>query len=167
MTILADPPITPLAALLTELTECVCNELATTGAGPTCWCGQWPGLDLSWEFCTDCPGDRCGMGWVRLAGINPYQVFPTPIVDPRCALPLAVTIEVGALRCIPQPADGSILDPGPMGDVAVAVAADAYALRRAVLCCNSPDLALGFWQPVGPEGGCVGGFWTTFLATDG
>ncbi len=155
-----------LTEALLELTDCVCTELATTGAGPTCWCGLWPGLDVSWEYCTDCPGDRCGMGWVRLAGINPYETFPTAAVDLRCTLPLAATVEIGALRCMPIPGDGEILQPAPMGDVALTVTADALALRNAVLCCQNPNLALGLWQPTGPQGGCVGGFWTIFLALD-
>jgi hypothetical protein len=106
------------------------------------------------------------MGYVRLAGVFPYSTFPEPLMDLRCTRPLAWAVEVGALRCVPQPSDGTVLDPIAMGEVAIIQVLDASALHRAVKCCGY-DVAIETYIPVGPSGGCVGGFWRAFLAVDG
>lgn len=161
--IAAPPPRIALAMM--ELVECVCTELATTGAGPTCWCGLYPGAAVSWEYCSDCSGGICGMGYVRLAGAFPYETFPIPALDATCRKPIAWGVEVGALRCFPQPEDGSILDPVAMAEISLSVAMDAAALLRAIKCCDY-EAGLEIYRPVGPDGGCVGGFWTAFLAVE-
>ncbi|HEY6416443.1 MAG TPA: hypothetical protein VIX41_09405 [Acidimicrobiales bacterium] len=162
-----EPPIVldPVAPLLLDLVDCMCNELAVTGAGALCWCGLWPGLEVSWEYCGECGSAHCGMGFVHLVGINPYEEFPAPVVDLRCTLPLAAQVEIGALRCLPQRVDGAVLEPAQMADVALAQISDAWALRRSLLCCGT-TYALGEYLPVGPAGGCVGGIWTAWLALD-
>jgi hypothetical protein len=43
---------------------------------------------------------------------------------------------------------------------------DAFALYRALRCCQGVEVAAEAWTPVGPEGGCVGGQWTAYLAVD-
>lgn len=167
MTIL-DPPLPAtqqVALALSALAECVCAELATTGAGPTCWCGLYPGQAVSWDYCGECNGGRCGMGYVRLAGVFPYSTFPQPLIDDRCVRPLAWAVEVGALRCLPTLPDGALLDPDSMAEVALAQILDASALHRAVKCCGV-EAAIETYVPVGPAGGCVGGFWRAFLAVD-
>ena len=103
------------------------------------------------------------MGYVRLSGVFPYDTFPLPALDERCVRPLAWSVEVGALRCVPQPADGTIIDPTAMAEVAVAQMLDANALYRAVKCCGY-DVAMERYFPVGPDGACVGGFWVGYLA---
>lgn len=164
MTLVEPPPVTQAVVMsLLQLADCVCTELATTGAGPTCWCGLYPGQAVSWEYCAECSGERCGMGYVRLAGVFPYSSFPQQIVDDRCTLPLAWAVEVGALRCLPQPAGGEVLDPTSMSEVAIAQALDASALHRAIKCCGI-DAAVQSYLPVGPSGGCVGGFWLAYVA---
>jgi len=163
MTATITPPAVALA--LVDLADCVCAELATTGAGPTCWCGLYPGASVSWEYCTECSSGTCGMGYVRLAGVFPYDVWPVPAVDDRCVRPLAWAVEVGALRCVPQPADGNIVDPTSMTEVAVAQVLDGDALYRAIKCCGL-SVSVERYYPVGPEGGCVGGFWVGYLALD-
>ena len=166
MSIVEPPPITQAVAIaLTDLADCVCAELATTGGGEPCWCGMYPGAAVSWEYCGECSGDRCGMGYVRLAGVFPYSVFPNGLVDFRCTYPLAWAVEVGALRCLPQPSDGEALNPILMAEVAVEQVLDASALHRAVKCCGL-DVAVERYVPVGPAGGCVGGFWLAYLAVD-
>lgn len=163
-----DPPIyTPprIAVALLELTECVCAELVTSGGGPTCWCGLYPGASVSWDYCGECNGDKCGMAYVRLAGISPYEIFPFPAVDDRCSRPLAWGVEVGVLRCMPQLSEGELLDPEGMAEVSVVQALDARAVWTALKCCGI-DIAVETWRPLGPNGGCVGGAWTAFLAVD-
>lgn len=166
MTTIEIPPITRnVIGALADLADCVCTELAASGGGETCWCGLYPGALVSWDYCGECSAGRCGMGYVRLAEVFPYTVFPQQELDLRCTRPLAWTVEVGALRCLPQPPDGSPLDPVAMADIAVIQALDASALYRAVKCCGT-EAAVEVYQPVGPQGGCVGGFWRAYLAVE-
>jgi len=150
---------------LTELVECVCGLLATEGAGPMCWCGMYPGASVSWEYCNECSGGMCGMGYVRLAGVFPYATFPLPVVDDRCVKPLGWAIEVGALRCLTIPEDGSIASPAEMADVTIKQMLDATALYKAIRCCGL-EIAVEAYRPTGPEGGCVGGFWLAYAAVN-
>ena len=114
------------------------------------------------------------MGWVRLVSVFPYQVFPQPIVDEHCINPLAMAVEVGALRCVPTPPDGEPPSAQTMGEVALLQSADIFALYRAIQCCDltaagaprGTGFAIQGYTPVGPQGGCVGGFWTSFIAVD-
>jgi hypothetical protein len=154
-----------IAAALIDLADCVCNQLAVNGAGPTCWCGLYPGAAVSWEYCGECGSGTCGMGYVRLTGVFPYEVFPVPTVDFHCAKPIAYSIEVGALRCVPQPSDGHIIEPVAMAEIVLAQVLDAQALLDGIRCCEL-EVAAERYQPVGPDGGCVGGFWTAYLAID-
>jgi len=74
-------------------------------------------------------------------------------------------VEVGALRCVPQPHDGEALTPIEMAEVAIGQLLDAHALHRALKCCGL-EVAVAAWVPAGPEGGCVGGFWSAYLAVE-
>ena len=77
---ITNPIVPPLVAMaLVELADCVCEQLATAGAGPTCWCGVYPGAEVAWDYCGECNGGHCGMGWVRLRAVFPYDIFPTGI----------------------------------------------------------------------------------------
>lgn len=163
-----DPLNTWIGNRLVELSACVCEALYERGAGQPCWCGVMPGSEASWVGCTDCGDDRCGTAWVRLDAVAPYTTFPEPEVGLTCAASLAYTIEVGVVRCIPIPDDGSALDSAASLDVALAVAADMQALHYAIKCCFGSGVlhAVESWTPVGPEGGCVGGFWTIQVGRD-
>ena len=79
-----------------------------------------------------------------------------------CERPLAWAIEVGSLRCFPQPEDGGIVSPEDMTEVAVNQYLDGRALHDAIHCCGLTT-ALETYVPVGPAGGCVGGFWQAYL----
>lgn len=163
---LAEPIAPPTVALLLDaLSTCVCEQLATTGAGPVCWCGIYPGNQVSFEFCGECGGNACGMGWVRLAGAFPTDPFPNPTLDPSCFHPVAWTIEVGALRCIPTPPDGMLPGPDVLALVGLDQALDANALYNAIQCCglDRGTWVVQNWLPLGPDGGCVGGAWTVFV----
>lgn len=165
MTIEAPAPLV-IEPVLLDLVTCVCNELTTTGAGPTCWCGVYPGTAVSWEFCEGCDNGTCGMGWVRPSSIFPYSTFPLAILESGCRAPLAWSVEVGALRCLPTTADGQLPSPDVLLESAAEQLADAYALYRALRCCDNVEIAAETWNPLGPEGGCIGGYWTAYLALD-
>lgn len=160
-------PTPPLVALaLTELVDCVCEQLKVNGAGDTCWCGLLPGAIPGFDYCAgECANDVCGMGWVRLVSVFPYSIFPVPVTDDRCALPLAWAVEVGAVRCMPLTEDGSPLSAQLMTEVALNQIFDARALHAAMKCCDL-SIAAELYTPYGPEGGCVGGWWTAYLPLD-
>jgi len=156
-------PAPTIMPYLAALSECLCTQLSETGAGEPCWCGVVPGFLVSLEYCDNCAENPCGMGWVRAAGVFPYDTFPISTLDANCAKPLAWQIEVGAVRCMPIPADGEILKPEQMIEVALNQAADTEAMYRALMCCDAPQMTVERYQPIGPEGGCVGGFWIAYL----
>lgn len=159
-------PLTPPTIIfqVSELVDCLCGMLEAEGGGRTCWCGAYPGAAVSWEYCGECSGGSCGMGYVRPAGIFPYSTFPVPETDVHCISPLAWVVEIGALRCLPQPPDGEVLSPDEMLEIAIATMLDARAMYKAVKCCEAiQGAAIQFYTPVGPEGGCVGGYWTAYL----
>jgi hypothetical protein len=149
---------------LTVLAECVCTTLAVEGAGETCWCGVHPGAAVSWDYCSggECRSDTCGMAWVRPTTVFPYDAFAQPVIDLRCAHPLAWGVEVGSLRCMPQPSSGELLSPEESMEVTWGQVLDARAIHNALKCCDI-KIAPVLYTPVGPQGGCVGGYWTAFL----
>jgi hypothetical protein len=162
------PLLMPVDSTLEELADCVCEQIGTIGGGPVCWCGLYPGAQVSFEYCTgECEPDRCGMAWVRVVGIAPFEAFGTPTIDTNCALPLGWQIEVGALRCLPV--YENLPTPEEMMEVTVRQHADALALYTAIQCCQLSTqgaFAIVQYVPVGPEGGCVGGYWNAFAAID-
>jgi hypothetical protein len=163
-----EPPIVvlpPIALALDALATCVCELLASEGAGPTCWCGLYPGASVSWEYCGECTSGACGMGYVRMGGVFPYATFPLPVIDDRCVKPLAWAVEVGALRCLTIPADGEIASPMEMAEATINQMLDATALYKAIKCCGL-ELAVEAYRPLGPEGGCVGGAWIGYVAVN-
>jgi hypothetical protein len=150
-----------------DLAACVCTALVERGAGEPCWCGIAPGSEASWVGCTDCGSGNCGSAWVRLDSAFPYTTFPDSEPGLTCTASLGYTIEVGVVRCMPLNDDGSALDTATSLDVALASAADMMALRHAVECCFGDTLhSLVGWSPLGPQGGCVGGFWTLQVGRD-
>jgi hypothetical protein len=164
------PPATviipAIAPALVALRDCLCNELVTTGGGDVCWCGVWTGADLSWEFCEQCDDGKCGMAYVRLATVYPYAIFPVPVVDLTCINPLAYQIEMGVVRCFPTMGpDGELPDADAITDAAVTALVDMAAMYRALTCCGQ-QVAPEAYQPVGPSGGCSGGFWTAYVTPD-
>jgi hypothetical protein len=159
-----DPLIVSIADAVDELVTCVCDRLETHGGGPVCWCGLYPGDEVSWEFCGACDGDACGMAWVRLMGVFPYSTFPVPAPDLNCTLPLAWQVEVGALRCLPESDD--LPAPDQLAGTSLTMMADATALYQALRCCSASQVAPELWTPLGPQGGCVGGAWSAYLAVE-
>jgi hypothetical protein len=149
----------PFAAL-ERLVTCLCESLETQGAGPTCWCGIWPGDNVSWEFCGECRGGTCGMGYVKVDSVFPTTTGPERAGGGTCHTPLSATIQVGALRCLPVPASGEIPSPDVMAQVAADQFADMLAMRYAVSCCGVDMEVLNAYQALGPQGACVGGEWT-------
>lgn len=150
---------------LNDLVQCVCQEVNLVK--PVCECMLVPGQQVAWYYCGECSQGQCGMAWVRVMAVFPYQTFPSPAVDTRCHLPLALTCEVGVVRCMPMPGDdGTPPTKADMEEAALLQTADMLAIYRAVVCCGATYKAVAGWQAVGPQGDCVGGFWVVHLAVD-
>lgn len=151
---------------LIDLSACLASELTK----PTCWHGVWSG-EVPYAACGECDLDRCGMSYVRLTAAFPSTSFP--VLDEggeggRCTSPLAYEVEIGVLRCLPAPdADGSMPPPDDFSASNLLVQEDMEAMLRAVQCCLSDGTVehqLGQYQPLGPDGMCVGGAWPVTLA---
>lgn len=104
------------------------------------------------------------MGFVQLTQVFPSTQFPAIDNNVTCAAPLAYSLIVGALRCLPVgDEDGSLPVEGEVLDAALAVHLDAMAMRSAIVCCFDrvrADYVLGTYEALGPAGGCVGGQWS-------
>lgn len=158
-----------LASLVSELTDCLCELLATEGGGPTCWCGYYPGAQVSWDNCGECSSGSCGMAYVVVERVFVSESLPleAQIRNRTCATPLAVTLRVGALRCVPvADSDGSLPDEEAMLEAGLGIMADMGAIHKAIACCISGGY-VGGYMPLGPRGGCAGGEWTVTVALDG
>lgn len=147
--------------VLAALSICVEEALAQDGSGPVCWNGIVHG-EPAWT-CDSCNGSTCGMAYVSVETIYPYAIFGIEGADPgSCATMFAMRVQVGVVRCVPvADEDGNMPLPAEVTESALDLHADAFALRNAIVCCLESDMIrLGTWTPVGPQGGCAGGFWT-------
>lgn len=154
---------TALATRIGDLLGCVCAALSNDGAGPPCWCGYYPGQEVSWDYCGECHGEKCGMGYVKI--VNSYRSanFPNPDVSVGCTSPLVVELAVGSLRCIPVAEDdGSLPHESLMWEAGLGIMADMSALFVAIDCCEM-ETAIGEYTPLGPLGGCAGGEWQVWV----
>lgn len=162
------PNATRLAAAVASLVECLCKALAEEGAGPTCFCGVVPGDQVAWDYCGECSGGNCGMGYVKVNSVFATSTFPGGREFSKCNAYLAVELTVGALRCAPMPdEDGALPSEEEMQESWLATVADMGAIHRAIACCGFSDYFLGNYEPQGPQGGCVGGEWTVTVLLDG
>lgn len=167
---MSDPisyPAPGIFQLLLEISDCVCRELSEGPVGPVCLCGPVPGLSPAWDGCTGCDNDACGMAYVRLGPVTPYESFPIPEVEGvGCRRPLMYTVVAGALRCMPTPDGGGPLSNQESAEVSVRQWADMWSLYRAIKCCPASLISVGAYQPLGPQGACVGGEWTFWVSLD-
>lgn len=162
-----------ISPILTDLSACVCAQLADSGLPPTCVCTPMPGAGIAADYAYDCKTDRDGMSWVRL--VNSYPAIApgvqaqqgqgqTPL---RCGSLFGFTVELGIIRSI-EVADqrGRALPPQKMADAVTQQNGDMMAMYKAVNCCDSLkdlDWALGVYAPAGPQGGIVGGAWQIYV----
>ena len=134
-----------------------------------------PGGPPAWDNC--CPDG--GQLWVRLVQVYPTagpggSPFPNPDVRPRCSpVMLGARLAVGVLRCSQAfsteegdpPTDATKTAEG------TSTALDASILLEAILCCYVPQIRTGAWvvdrwDPLGPNGSCVGGEWQIVVGVD-
>lgn len=167
---LVDDPVS--WALARELSTCFCDQLEQVSAPVGCCC-LWPGQEVAWDSCDP------GQAWVRVVQVYPlsnrFPVQDTGLDIGPCGSVggWATVLELGALRCMPQPVGSDLPSCDAYSETARLVLADAHAMRRAVACCDwitnaAPpgvdasdwQTLFGAWQPVGPAGGCTGGVMT-------
>lgn len=145
-----------LEALLTALSDCLCDEF-----DDVCACGILPGSQAAIDYCGPCDSDTCGQAWVLLEQVYPSTVFPAQDVAATCATSLAAVVQVGVARCVPSPeADGSPPEQEDLTSAGMRGANDALRARRAVACCMEGEDVLYVvdnWNTGIPSGGCVAG----------
>lgn len=152
-----DPPITQALAMFQQ---CLCEQITKAGLPETCFCGVFPGAQAPYIY-----GDE-GQAWVRLVTAGPSRQFPQ--VDDTwtaCDAPITYTLEMAVLRCALPFADAKGNPPTltQQFETVRLQMADMQAMKQAIMCCVPNDditVALGAYNPLGPDGGLVGGFWT-------
>ena len=143
---------------LNELLDCVEGELTAA----TCISVVVPGAQVVVDYCNPCDGDRCGMAWVRLQSVFPSTSFPIQDASATSCIPvMAYTVEIGVVRCCPVGDEEG--NPPTKAEWEAATQQqldDMTSIQRAVQCCfGNRKVVFGAYQPIGPEGGCVGGLW--------
>lgn len=114
--------------------------------------------------------DECcaGLAWVRVASVYPsWDSFPSPdnTWNPCGPLAYAVVLEMGSAFCMPwSDSDQAFdnMDPPSTTDWSNAhttLMQHQNLMRRAAACCFLPTQrrAVGEWNPLSVEGGCMGG----------
>lgn len=166
MTIAPNPIFERMAALAT----CLCAEIQNPdwGVPDVCFCGVVPGAAALGDYAGDCD-TKCGIAWVRLVSAYPSNSVGAALLEPgNCAFGQGLDLEMGVLRCI-SAGDEFGNPPTPEEYLAAAElqVADLLIMQRALFCCDAipqRDVILSQYQPIGPEGGLVGGAYTMSMA---
>lgn len=166
-----DPIITPVAA---RLLACLAAEVAKHPKPPK-YVSLKPGAQA--PIMLDASGrDECcqGSAWVRLSGVVPSSTnnWPSADVTPQggCGTKLlALTFELGVVRCAPTPPANKLTEPETWNLVSEYTYQDYIAMTRAICCYlnqfKAPWLNLtGGYTPLGVDGNCVGGTLTWTVA---
>ena len=153
-----------IAARLQELADCLCAQIAQDGLPDLCFCGVVPGEAAAADYISD-SCKHCAMAWVRLVSIYPSAgVGVADVTIGNCSKELGYDVEIGVMRCYALgDAHGNPPAPADVREAAALAALDAESMFKAVACCpaiSSKDYVMGNYQPLGPEGGVVGGVWT-------
>jgi hypothetical protein len=144
-----------LGPLMVKLLECA-NSAVSPQVGRAYLA---PGNAIAWDDCCN------GQLWVRLVSLDSltFAKMGATAVDP-CGLTWTATIGLGILRCSSTISDrGEIASAEVVSMETLQMLADEAALCEAIYCCDALPLnkfVVTRWDPLGPEGGCVGGEWT-------
>lgn len=145
---------------LSALAQCAAEEVNANGN--TCFSGVTVGDSfISMSGIGDCE-DACGEMWVRVATMYPStSTGVAEVGQVNCHTSLGLDIEIGAIRCFEMHEGGEAPTAAELLAANMQSMDDAAAIYRAIVCCNHfPDVVVGQWTPIGPEGGMVGGIWT-------
>lgn len=169
----ADPPDI-IGQIMADVLTCA-EEALTAAERPCDRVLLVPGALPAWDECCD------GFLYVRLVSMYPTagQSAPFPNQDTRpgnCKpVMIASQLAIGVLRCAATVDDNGVVPTAAtLTAEARGMTADASILLAAIKCCIADmagdsgslveQLLLGAWQPLGPDGGCVGGEWTLTVA---
>lgn len=155
--------------VLTQLLDCASEAIDP----PACRVFINPGGVAPFDNCS-VSDDGLSNGQVWVGHTGSQAGWPGITAEAlTCATMWFETYEVGVVRC----AQGVIEDDGssPDPDLVTADAQqqeeDRLALRRAIMCClavEGRDIVMtDGWEPVEPEGGCVGGTWSFAIRDSG
>jgi len=156
-------PYNGVMARLEALAACLCAQIEDpdNGVPKVCYCGVVPGDQPPAAYAGDCKV-ACGMAWVRLATLYPATGVGVADSRPsRCTPALGIDVEVGILRCMSVGDErGNLPSAREQRDAVDLQMADSVVMLKALLCCEAFDsdvVIVGQYQPLGPQGGLVGG----------
>lgn len=154
-----------LTCLMTDLAACLCAKIDPNDE--MCACGIVPGTQVAADM-GSCD-HACGQAWVRLITAYPAVAPGVGPSDPSaaCGTFLGADIEIGVVRCIEVPLDGSPPDSGMLEAATIQQIDDLALMRSVIACCDGLadiDYVLGTYSPIGPQGLVAGGTWTLSVA---
>lgn len=167
--------VQPVASLL--LTQ-LCCRLAGSDY-PVCRCAFGFGAPPPISACCECDPEDLedpeapiphGEAWVRVGPVVATEIFPEAVAGPiRCDMGLlAAEFTVGIYRCAPTMDDqGEPPTPEDLAEALTIQLQDRAMLFRVVRCAlNEADYpyVLGTWEPLDPQGGCMGSQMTVTVA---
>lgn len=149
---------------MSALADCLCAQIESDGLPGVCFCGVVPGEAAAADYFGNCKG-VCGMAWVRLSSMYPAtSVGVADISIGNCNKELGLELEVGIMRCfVLSDERGNPPSAEAIKEATSLQVLDAECMVRAVACCDAisrRDFRLSLYQPLGPEGGVVGGIWS-------
>lgn len=156
-----------IGPLMSAILDCADTQLTANGRE----CDRVllaPGVEPAYDECCD------GFLYVRLTSMFPSgNPFPQQDTRPGNCKPtlIASTLAIGVLRCAAVVQDGGAVPTAEeLTAETLGMTADASILLEAIKCCIVPltddttsdavVATIGTWNPLGPDGGCVGGEWT-------
>lgn len=161
------------ATAATDLRNAVGTALTAAGR-PVLRAFTAPGLSAAWDTCCQ-KGDGEGQASVAVERVYPTEDFPIEAagLPMRCGPgEYAAVLAVEVMRCAHTVNDqGKPPTAEQVTGDADKVAADRQTVWDAILCDFLADAdpgtwTLGAWEPLGPNGGCVGGLWRVTVAVD-
>lgn len=162
----------PVFNRIGELAECLCAQIQDpdNGVPDVCFCGIVPGDQAVGDYAGDC-NTKCGMAWVRLAGMYPMAILGTPDATPgNCGVGVGIDVEMGIMRCIDfGDEQGNMPPPADLLAATQLQIADALIMRKALFCCDAipaKEAIMSAYTPVGPLGGLVGGTILVSMGTE-
>lgn len=155
----------PFSQILERALACADAALSP----PVARAALYPGGQVAWDNC-DCGGQV----WVRLISLvpsgNPINNQGRNLTTPCGVLMWTATIGVGVLRCAATVDDvGNAPTAAQLTADTVQMTTDLADLSAALQCCVAPQLnklSMVRWDPLGPDGGCVGGEWQVTALVD-
>lgn len=154
-----------IGAALEILLNMVMTEFQKPGqTAGFCSVSLMPGSDVPYDYGQESCG---GSLWVRLMTSNPSVSFPAnDVTVSNCVSTLAYQVEVGVMRPAPLAEvigqEVELPTETENGDAALQQLDDMESMYAAIIAFADEVelLTPGFYTPIGPEGGVVGGKWT-------